>query len=84
MTASHINLTFPNYTRPLWAKKRRNLALCLISTLENLVRKSLTRLTLVRDRGARQQILTFSEASDGESNHVNHTETELSCRDSIR
>jgi len=34
-------------------------------------------LTLFRDRGKSQQILTFSKAPDGKSNHMNHTETEL-------
>jgi len=34
-------------------------------------------LTLFRDSGKSQQIFTFSEAPDGKSDHVNHTETEL-------
>jgi hypothetical protein len=32
---------------------------------------------LALSRGERQQILTLSEAPNGEPNHVNHTETEF-------
>jgi hypothetical protein len=35
------------------------------------------RLTLFRDSGKSQEIFTFSEAPDGKSDYVNHTETEL-------
>jgi hypothetical protein len=35
------------------------------------------RLSLFGGRGRGQYILTFSQAPDGESNHVNHAEPEL-------